>query len=195
MIKGVKVGLRAIEKEDLVLLRDWRNLEFFRKNFREVRELSLSDQDAWFDSLQKSRSNNYMFMIVRLEDNSPIGACGLLYINWIIRSADFSFYIGVENLYIDQEGLALEATSLLIAYGFENLNLNKIWMELYEFDILKNTFFRETLGFRQDGCLRQNCFENGKYWNSYIISLLKEEYVNKNRETLISYKPCHSDIG
>ena len=54
MITGKKIGLRAVEKEDLLFLRDWRNIPDFRKNFREVRELSLTDQEAWFDSLQKT---------------------------------------------------------------------------------------------------------------------------------------------
>ena len=56
MIKGKKVGLRAVEKEDLILLRDWRNLTDFRKHFREVRELSLTDQEEWFESLQKQNT-------------------------------------------------------------------------------------------------------------------------------------------
>ena len=64
MIKGHSIGLRAVEKEDLVYLRDWRNIPSFRKNFREVRELSLVDQDVWFDSLQKTKHINYMFVII-----------------------------------------------------------------------------------------------------------------------------------
>ena len=32
MIKGELVGLRAVEKEDLHLFRDWRNIVNFRKN-------------------------------------------------------------------------------------------------------------------------------------------------------------------
>ena len=94
MIKGKKVGLRAVEKKDLKVLLDWRNFSDFRKNFREVRELSLDDQEKWFETLQKTKHINYMFTIIDLESNQPIGAAGLLYINWIIRSADFSFYIG-----------------------------------------------------------------------------------------------------
>ena len=69
MIKGNKVGLRALEKEDLNLLRDWRNLPSFRKNFREVRELSLSDQESWFESLQQTKHVNFMFIIVDLKSN------------------------------------------------------------------------------------------------------------------------------
>ena len=175
MIKGKKVGLRAVEKADLSLLRDWRNIPEFRKHFREVRELSLTDQEAWFDSLQKTKHINYMFTIVDLDSKKPIGAAGLLYINWIIRSADFSFYIGDENKYIGDDGIANEAAQLLIDYGFNNLNLHKIWMELYEFDKQKIEFFTKEFDFEQDAILRDNCFEGGKYWDSIIISLLINE--------------------
>ena len=175
MIKGKKVGLRAVEKEDLPFLRDWRNIPEFRKHFREVRELSLTDQEAWLDHLQNTKHINYMFIIVDLDTQKPIGAAGLLYINWIIRSADFSFYIGDDNKYIGNDGIAKEATQLLIDYGFKNLNLNKIWMELYEFDSEKIDFFTNEFNFRQDGLLRDNCFENGRYWNSHIISLKVNE--------------------
>lgn len=170
MIKGRKVGLRAVEKEDLQLLKDWRNISNFRKNFREVRELSSIDQEVWLNQLQNNKHFNYMFTIVDLSTQKPIGAAGLLYINWIIRSADFSFYIGKDEAYIDNDGFAEEATQLLLDYGFHNLNLHKIWMELYEFDKIKLDFFSNKFGFETDGLLRDNCFENGKYYNSYIIS-------------------------
>lgn len=175
MISGNLVGLRAVEKEDLNLLKDWRNIPSFRRNFREVRELSLSDQESWFESLQKTKNINFMFIIVRLSDNKPIGAAGLLYINWIIRLADFSFYIGENNFYIDNKGYAEEATKLLLDYGFNNLNLNKIWMELYEFDTTKLNFFKDKFNFLIDGKLRDNCYEEGRYWDSYIISLIKSK--------------------
>lgn len=178
MIKSKNIGLRAVEKSDLEFFRDWRNIEAFRKNFREVRELSIIDQEKWFDSLQQTKHINYMFTIVDLKTNEPIGACGLLYINWINRSGDFSFYIGKDNTYINDETISKEAVSLLIEYGFNNLNLNKIWMELYEFDDAKISFFKKIFNFKVDGILRENCYEDGKYWNSYIISLLKNEFSN-----------------
>lgn len=173
MIRGKLVGLRALEKEDLIHLRDWRNIADFRKNFREVRELSLTDQENWFDHLLKTRDRNFMFGIERLSDGKLIGTCGLLYINWVIRSADYSFYIGEEESYIDDNGWSKEATELLLSYGFDSLNLNKVWMELYEFDKKKIDFFTNQFGFKQDGILRDNCFDNGRYWNSIIISKLR----------------------
>lgn len=177
MITGKFTGLRSVEKEDLSILRDWRNQVEFRKNFREVRELNLSNQEKWFERSCINNPNDFMFIIV--DDNKvPIGAGGLLYINWIIRSADFSFYIGKNNFYIDEEGYALDAAKLLIEYGFKTLNLHKIWMELYEFDNKKIDFFTEKFGFKKDGQLRDNCFEDGKYWDSYIFSLIKQDYLD-----------------
>jgi RimJ/RimL family protein N-acetyltransferase len=175
MIKGKMVGLRAVEREDLKLLRDWRNNDEFRKNFREYRELNMSNQEKWFEQSCVGNPNDFMFIIFRLEDNKPIGACGLLYINWIIRSADYSFYIGAEDSYIDSDGYAEDATNILINYGFNTLNLNKIWMELYEYDKVKLDFFVSKFGFVKDGVLRDNCFDRGRYHNSFIISLLKAD--------------------
>lgn len=178
MIKGEITGLRAVEKEDLPILRDWRNNENFRQFFREVRELSMANQDRWFETLL-NRPNDYMFMIVDLKSNEPIGAAGLLYINWIIRSADYSFYIGKDEAYIDDLGYAEDAAQTLIKYGFETLNMNKIWMELYEFDSKKLSFFQDKFNFQIDGKLRQNCFLNGEYRDSHIISLLQNEYFGE----------------
>lgn len=175
MIKGNLVGLRALEKEDLVHLKDWRNIPDFRKHFREVRELSLADQGNWYEHLQKTRDRNFMFGIERLSDGKLIGACGLLYVNWVIKSADYSFYIGEEGAYIDDKGWAKEATELLLSYGYDSLNLNKVWMELYEFDQKKIEFFTNEFGFKQDGVLRDNCYENGRYWDSVLISLLTKD--------------------
>ncbi len=181
MIKGKILGLRAIEAKDLSLLQAWRNNTLFRRNFREARELNMFNQESWFEKTNKS-ANDFMFVFERLDNNELLGAGGLLYINWIIRSADFSFYIGYKDLYIDDFGYANEATNLLLNYGFNNLNLNKIWMELYEFDSKKISFFKEQFNFKIDGCLRDNCFEDGKYWNSYIISLTKNDYAFRNEK-------------
>lgn len=173
MIRGSLVSLRAVERDDLLFLRDWRNNSDFRKNFREVRELNMANQEQWFENICINSDNDFMFIILDSESKEVIGACGLLYINWIIRSADFSFYIGRNAEYIDSDGYALEAAQLLIGYGFNNLNLNKIWMELYEYDVAKKTLFIEEFGFKQEATLRQNCFEGGRYWDSIIISLLR----------------------
>ena len=43
--------------------------------------------------------------------------------------------------------------------------------------ILKLIFLLKILDFKKNALLRENCYEDGKYYNSFIISLLKRDYV------------------
>jgi len=177
MIKGKSVFLSAVEKEDLPQLKYWRNNPDFRKNFREYRELNDEMQNNWFEKFVVNDKNTIMFSIKDIYDQKLVGCCGLCYINWVHRYADLSFYIGKNNLYVDEK-YALEAVDLLIRYGFYELGLNKIWTEIYEFDSLKINFLQE-YGFKKDGQLRENYFYDGKWWDSIIFSMLSKEFDNK----------------
>lgn len=174
MITGKKIYLRAIEREDLERLKEWRNLSEFRKNFREYREINTPMQEKWFDNIVVSDKNTVMFSICERETGQLLGCCGLCYINWIYRYADFSLYIGHEEAYIDQLGYAEEACGLLIDYAFRQLNLNKLWSELYEFDTQKIELYTN-VGFKKDGYLRDNYYCDGRWWGSYIVSILHKE--------------------
>ena len=174
MIYGSKIGLRAIEKNDLNYLRDWRNNPDFRKYFREWKEISEIEQYNWFDYVTKNKTESIMFSIIDLKEKQLIGCCGFTYLNWTIRSAELSIYIGFNDLYIDKV-LALDACKVLFNYGFFELNFNKIWAEIYEFDDKKIDLF-DSLSMKLDGKLRQNCFYNGTFYDSLCYSILYDEW-------------------
>ena len=175
MLKGKKVYLTSIEKDDLEQLRNWRNREDYRKYFREYREISRDMQMAWYESKVLKDNSTIMFAIRSNETDSLLGCCGLCYINWVNRHADLSLYIGYENSYIDDMGYAEEACKLLFDYGFKELALNKIWTEIYEFDEKKLSLY-DKLGFERDGFLREQYYHDGKWWGSYMLSLLEREW-------------------
>jgi hypothetical protein len=176
MLRGEKIELRAVERTDLERMRDWRNLPELRRNFREFRELNLLNQEQWFARISAS-PNDFMFVIDRIADHKPIGVAGLVYVHWVLRSADISLYLGDGETYIDGPGgLAEDAVKTLIRYGFANLNLHKVWTELYSFDERKIELFTR-LGFSRDAVLRDNAFEDGRYHDSFIYSLLRTDEV------------------
>lgn len=174
MLRGDKIQLRAVERTDLEQMRDWRNLPELRRNFREFRELNLLNQEQWFARISTS-PNDFMFVIERSADAKPIGIAGLVYVHWVVRSADISLYLGDNDVYIDGPGgFAEDTAKTLIRYGFDNLNLHKVWTELYSFDERKIALFTR-LGFARDAVLRDNAFEDGRYHDSYIYSLIRGE--------------------
>ena len=175
MYRGSNIYLNAINKEDLPQLMNWRNLPEYRKHFREYRELNMDMQMRWYESKVLGDSSTEMFAIRLNETGELIGCCGLCYINWVHRNADLSLYIGWRKSYIDDEGYAEEACRLLFDYGFNELGLQKVWTEIYVFDKKKFDLYKK-LGFSVDGELRNQYFYDGKWWNSYMLSLLKDEW-------------------
>ena len=129
MLNGKKVILTSVEEENLEQLRNWRNRPELRKYFREYREISKTMQKRWFEKINND-PNQVNFEIRTLDNQLLIGHCGLYYINWIIKSAEFGIYVGDNNH--RNGGFGSDALRTLIKYGFEDLNLNKIWCEVYD---------------------------------------------------------------
>ena len=178
MLKGNLVGLTAVERSDIEQFRIWRNNPKLRKFFREYRDLNSDMQEKWFQNIVNNDDPVIMLSIRRLSDNELLGCCGLLYINWIHRHAELSLYIGFDNAYIDNHGYAYESCILLLEYGFKELGLNKVFTEVYEFDVQKDSLLKK-FGFHLDGILRKNYFYEGKWWDSKIYSILSTEMENR----------------
>jgi hypothetical protein len=173
VLQGQYVGLRAIEPEDLPTLLHWRNKPEFRRYFREYRELSSNQQQAWFEKFVIADKSTLMFAICALESGELLGACGLCYIDWVNRNADFSIYIGHDDLYIDTR-FTLDAARVMIRYAFDELQLHRLWAEVYDFDQAKKSFFIQ-MGFQQEGCFRDTCWTEGAWHNSVFYSLLQTD--------------------
>jgi RimJ/RimL family protein N-acetyltransferase len=174
MIKGEYVNLRAIEYDDLDVLLNWRNNSEFRKYFREFKELNSTNQKNWFENIVLKAENALMFSIIN-KKNELIGACGLGYIDWINRNADLSIYIGHNNEYIDDK-YAPDTTKLLLKYGFNELNLHRIYVEIYDTDFKKKELI-ENLNFKLDGTHRETHWGGGKWCDSLFYSMLKKEFL------------------
>lgn len=180
MLRGEHVGLRAIERHDLPQLLAWRNRPEFRRYFREYRELGMEQQEAWYQKQVLGDPATRMFSIVALDDGRLLGACGLCYIDWVNRNADFSIYIGAEEAYIDQVS-APDAARQLLNYGFDELNLHRVWAEIYSFDAVK-TGFLNLLGFEQEGRHRQTHWSEGQWCDSLFFGLLSKDWAARRKD-------------
>lgn len=173
MLSGEHTCLRAVEREDLPQLLAWRNRPELRRYFREYRELGRDQQNAWYENVVLKDPATRMFSIIERASGRLLGACGLCYINWVDRSADFSIYLGADDLYIDAR-LAPDAARMLIRYGFDELGLHRLWSEIYAFDSAKEGLFG-TLGFQHEARFRQNHWTEGGWHDSLIFGLLSSD--------------------
>ncbi len=173
MLSGEYVALRAIEETDLEKLLVWRNDPSLRRYFREYRELNYSQQLSWFNDKVNDDPSTIMFSIINKENEELIGACGLCYVDWVNRTADFSIYLGADDIYIDDK-YAPDAARLMMQYAFDELSLNRLWAEIYSFDTKKFEFFK-SLDFELEGTHRQTHWAEGKWHNSYFFGYIKSD--------------------
>ena len=172
MINGKKVFLSAVESKNIDQLRRWRNTPSLRKYFREYREISSDMQENWFKNKVLGDPEQVNFEIHDRESDKLIGHCGLYYIEWVHRHAEFGIYIGDDQF--RDGGYGSDALRTLVSYGFNDLNLNRIWCEVYDNNASIELYKR--LGFVPEGILRKAYYNEGKYWDSHLLGMLKTDY-------------------
>lgn len=180
MIKcGNSVELNPIEEENLKTILKWRNNPDLNKYFREYRVLTYEHQHKWWQKKVVNDPSWQYFCIHVLDD--VIGVCGLINIHPVNRSAEIAFFIGDANY--QELGFGFNAVYGLMLHGFNNLNLNRIWAEVYSNNPLLEKYV--AIGFTQEGVLRETYYYDGRYWDSHMLSVLKKDFgkLSKNGTT------------
>lgn len=161
--------LRPLEKEDLKWILRYRNNPVFYVNFNQPMPLSYDQQLNWYETeVLTKRVFPYMICL----NNVNIGYIAIQNINWITRSAEISHFI-MEDYNPD---FVIFAHRLMLDLCFNGLNLNRIYSNCFSFNPVYKHL--EELGFKIEGELRQSCYKKGQYFNSYFISVLREDVKN-----------------
>ncbi|HSI90037.1 MAG TPA: GNAT family protein, partial [Adhaeribacter sp.] len=101
------------------------------------------------------------------------GNIGLYHIDHQNKIAAIGYWLGAA---FQGKGIITEACRKLIAYGFTELNLNRIEIKCGTGN-LKSQAIPERLGFTKEAILRQAELVNGNFQDLYLYSLLKEEWA------------------
>jgi len=169
------VKLRKVGKKDLILLRNWRNLKQIFPYNSQFYLLNMVHQKKWFEEVNKANSDRKMFIITF--ERKPVGVCGLIHIDRKNRSADIAIIIG--EIKIQGKGLGIQSLEKLLEYGFKKLKLNRIGADVFEFNSRSLKLFQQ-LNFNHEITYRNAMWRDGKWWNVYGFSLLKNEFFGKN---------------
>ena len=178
MIEGKYVNLRALEEKDLELLKKWRNDKKTRVHTREYRLLNMINQYEWFECIHKQNPPSSIMFGIQNQKSKLIGVCGLTYIDWKNRHAEISNIMIMDKWQRSNE--AKNTLELIIQYGFDELNLHRLWVEIFD-TIPENKKLFEKMKFVKEGTLRDKLWRNSKWHNSSIYSKINES-SNKTKK-------------
>jgi len=169
-IEGDKVNLRTIEEEDLEFMRESVNDAEVRVDMGNKRPKNMEAEKQFFEE-NLSGSEDPSLMIC--SDGERIG------IVKITREEDESDKVGKLGIWLHPdhhgEGYGTEACELIIDYGFNQLNLHKLYARAHQ-DNKASQKLWEKLGFEKEGVLREQAFLNGEYKYLFYYGILEDEW-------------------
>jgi RimJ/RimL family protein N-acetyltransferase len=188
-IVGEKIFLTPVEREEFVtsMLRWVNDPEATYYMFTGLLPVTSEMLAEEYERITRSQ-NDVMFGIVDKETDTYVGNVGLYQINWIARHAEMRRFIGEKGFH--SRGFGTEAAKLIVAFGFERLNLNKIWAGV-NIENVGSWKSDEKAGFVREGILRQEIYRHGRYYDAMRLSILREEYfARKERERQCLSEPA-----
>ena len=121
-----RLFLRPIVKNDTGLIVEWRNhlaKEQHSVFYDKDENLTIEKHLDWFENNRKNRID---YMFIERSENTPIGMLHFKNINKLSGIAEAGKIIG--DYSFRKKGYAKEAFGFWLKYGFEQLNLQKIYI-------------------------------------------------------------------
>jgi RimJ/RimL family protein N-acetyltransferase len=177
MIKGQRLTLRAIERDDLPRYVAWMNDPEVTHHIKTYPPLNLEDETDWYEQQRRDASSLNLAIVIS-DEELHIGSVSLMKIDQRNQNAELGIVIGDKNQW--SLGYGREAIELMVDYGFTELNLHRIYLRV---DASHTAGIRCYLkcGFVEEGRLRDAVFHHGHFEDHLLMSVLRAEYLQSSK--------------
>jgi RimJ/RimL family protein N-acetyltransferase len=174
IVRGHLVYLRPGERDDVPLFVRWFNDRRTMANLAQHGPLGLAQEERWFEAmLERQGRDAWFFVICLLDDDRPIGTAGLFALDLTNGSAGFGIAIGDPG---DRgRGYGTDATDAIVAFGFDWLRLERIWLDVYP-DNPAGLRSYEKAGFVHEATLREAHYRRGAYLDALRMAIVREDW-------------------
>lgn len=123
--------------------------------------------------LEINDKNHELLLFIKKENSSVIGFA-LVCMDFHSKKCELRRLVVKEK----GQGYGKEIMKGLLKYTFENLKLNRFWLDVYPDNLVAINLY-ESLGLHRDGILRQNYKSQRGYLDQIVYSMLIGEYLEK----------------
>ena len=175
MFYGNHIRLRAVEREDLPRFVEWFNDPEVRHGLMVYLPMSQAEEERWYEHMLERPPLERPFAVDARADDAwaHIGGCSLMDTDARSRRAELGIVIG-NKAYWDR-GFGTDVMRTLLRYGFETLNLHRIYLRVFETNPRAIKVYQR-VGFTEEGRLRESHYLQGRYVDTLMMSVLREEW-------------------
>lgn len=166
-IDGEQVTLHPLEREDLPFVQKHRNHPEVRRSLGRIQPQSAESLEGDFEGYMQEGVN-----LLVCRDGEPVGFVALF--DWVESAGrvEVAYWIAPEE---QGNGYAKEAVSHAISYAFDDRRCHKVIAGAHATNQTSRGLL-ETLGFQQEGRLRDHVFLGGEYVDAIRYGLLEPEW-------------------
>jgi RimJ/RimL family protein N-acetyltransferase len=135
---------------------------------------SREETQAWI-RMCINQTNGYEQKAIITEEGKHIGWIDFKNIDKLNKHAELGIAIGDKSYW--GKGYGLSAMNEMLIWGFQQLELNKIWLRV-EIDNENAIKSYKNMGYVEEGILRQDRLRNGEFVDRLRMSILKDEFFN-----------------
>ena len=120
-------------------------------------------------------NNNPEEVLLVVEDRTAgklIGHVGLYKIDKVAKKTEYGILLAEDNS--RGKGYGTKCTRTLVDYAFDELGMHKVTAEVLCENTPSISMFKKC-GFSIDGCLRDDVYKNGRYYDVLTMSVLSSE--------------------
>ena len=174
-ILGDRIVLREYQLADIKYMRQWANDSEITDELSDIFLYPHSEfeTESFVRKMIEGNTNSKGFVIAEKESKEYIGQIDLHRIDWKNRCADLGVVVGRKDLI--GKGYGSEAIRLMQQFVFQQLNLHRLELEVYETNERAIRCYLKC-GFHEEGRLREKYYKNGKFWDIICMSILRSEY-------------------
>jgi RimJ/RimL family protein N-acetyltransferase len=190
-LTGQKVKLRPLHSNDLeVIQQAYTDLDLQLITDGDSPPLTdVQVREFWEEIITNPGASLRYFAIEALGEGSPfVGACSLQQIDLRNRHAELGVWMASREQ--RGQGYGTEAVRLLLAYGFEVLRLDKVYLGAYDFNEGGLRAY-ERVGFRYEGRLQNMLHYEGRYWDEWPMRILRSEWERDTQAPVEGLRPYH----
>jgi RimJ/RimL family protein N-acetyltransferase len=173
MIEGNQVRLRAIELDDAERAHRWMNDREYTRNLMARYPYSREAEKEWVEGASKPLEFGNVRFAIETKDGVHIGFCGLHNARPEDRHAELGIGIGEKEYW--GKGYGTDVMMTLVRFAFEQMNLNKVTLGVFEFNERGQRTYRR-VGFVEEGRAREEVYKDGRYWDVIRMSILRREW-------------------
>lgn len=178
--------MESFLSSSLIYLRPWQDSDidmlFKGLNDSAVRETLFTFRPkSKFELLEEIRKDlanekSILLTICECSSGEPVGMTAFYRIDHVSRAA--IFFLAIYDSTKWHLGYGSEATKLMVDYGFNCLNLNRIQLHVAA-ENPKAISIYEKCGFVKEGTLREAMYHNDRYVDFLVMGILRSDFYKK----------------